>query len=526
MKPTHLLFPLVLVALLTPVAFTSDIVTVTGGQIRGTTEGGDVAVYKGIPFAASTAGENRWKAPQPVVPWEGVRDCTQFGPVCPQSEYPQGSLYYRPLPPTSEDCLNLNVWTAAKSANNRRPVMVWIHGGALTRGSGEAPTYDGANLARKGVVLVTINYRLGAFGYLAHPALTAESPNGSSGNYGHLDQVAALEWVRDNIAQFGGDPGNVTIFGESAGSWSVCYLQASPLSKGLIHRAIGQSGGVFGIMPFLQQEHLGEQSAESRGLGFANALAGENASLEAMRAKSVDEVLATFATYRGASWRPNVDGHAFVEEVYTTFANGRQHDVPVIVGSNADEGTTLAAGGPQNKEQFVAMATRMYGALADDFFAVYNVQEDADARPAYLASFRDSAFTWQMRMWARMMANVQSPAYVYFFTRVPPRPDSDRYGAYHAAEIMYVFDNLHLAQYPLQKEDETVAEALSQYWVNFAKTGNPNSEGLPQWKPFSAQTEPYLEIGDEILPKNQLLTDEIEFFDKYNATQRAQGGGD
>src|SRR5215470_6504541 len=245
----------------------NDTVRVEGGLISGSVVDG-VRSYKGIPFAAPPVGELRWKAPQPVAAWEGVRECNDFGPDCPQAPYPQSSIYYSAPRKQSEDCLYLNVWTAAK-AGEKRPVMVWIHGGALTRGSGATRAYDGTALAKKGVVLVTINYRLGPFGYLAHPELTAESSNHSSGNYGALDQIAALKWVQKNIAAFGGDPGRVTIFGESAGSWSVNVLVASPLARGLFHRAIGESGA-----QFARNARLGE--AEKGGVALAAAVGADS----------------------------------------------------------------------------------------------------------------------------------------------------------------------------------------------------------------------------------------------------------
>jgi para-nitrobenzyl esterase len=245
-----------------------DSLTIDSGKISGGTAGNDgkVRVFKGIPFAAPPVGKLRWQPPQAAATWQGVRECKEFGNTCPQQPYPAGSIYAQPPQPQSEDCLYLNVWTPAENATAKLPVMVWIHGGALTRGSGSTGIYDGEALARRGVVLVTINYRLGPFGYLAHPALSRESSHSSSGNYGVLDQIAALEWVSRNIAAFGGDPGRVTIFGESAGSWSVCALVASPLSKGLFHRAIGQSGGCFAPMQYLKEARNGQPRKQAKAL--------------------------------------------------------------------------------------------------------------------------------------------------------------------------------------------------------------------------------------------------------------------
>src|SRR5215475_7424181 len=265
----------------------NDTVRVEGGLTSGSVVDG-VRSYKGIPFAAPPVGEMRWKAPQPVAAWEGVRECNDFGPDCPQAPYPQSSIYYSAPRKQSEDCLYLNVWTAAK-AGEKRPVMVWIHGGALTRGSGATRAYDGTALAKKGVVLVTVNYRLGALGYLAHPELTAESPHHSSGNYGFLDQVAALQWVHQNIAAFGGDPNRVTVMGESAGSWTVSLLVASPLSRGLFHRAVGESGGRFGPQAYLHDDRNGFPAAEKVGLEFAKAAGAD--SIAALRALPPEKIL-------------------------------------------------------------------------------------------------------------------------------------------------------------------------------------------------------------------------------------------
>ncbi|HMB27662.1 MAG TPA: carboxylesterase family protein, partial [Blastocatellia bacterium] len=422
----------------------NDTVRVEGGLISGSVVDG-VRSYKGIPFAAPPVGELRWKAPQPVAAWEGVRECNDFGPDCPQAPYPQSSLYYSAPRKHSEDCLYLNVWTAAR-AGEKRPVMVWIHGGALTRGSGATPTYDGTALAKKGVVLVTVNYRLGPLGYLAHPELTAESPNRSSGNYGALDQVAALKWVQKNIAAFGGDPGRVTIFGESAGSWSVNVLVASPLARGLFHRAIGQSGGTFGPMAYLKEDREGRASAEKMGEAFAKAAGAD--SIKALRAQPAEKIVEVFNNDpEGKKFRtqPNVDGWALPDEIRNIFAQGNQNDAPVIVGSNANEMTTLTvpAAVPKTTEDYRKRVETQYGAAVKEFDAVYPVNSEADIAAAYLGGLRDVTFTLPMRTWARMTATGRSKAYLYFFSHVPPNPNSKYLGAYHAGEIVYVFNNLN-----------------------------------------------------------------------------------
>ncbi|MBI2824613.1 MAG: carboxylesterase family protein [Planctomycetia bacterium] len=502
----------------------ADTIQVEGGKIGGATSADGVRSYKGIPFAAPPVGQRRWQPPQPVVPWAGVRDCQQFGPVCPQLAYPAGSIYAQAPQKQSEDCLFLNVWTAAKSAEETRPVMVWIHGGALTRGSGSIPPYDGTSLARGGAVVVTCNYRLGPLGFLAHPALSKESDHGSSGNYGMLDQIESLRWVQKNIAHFGGDPTRVTIFGESAGSWSVCYLVASPLAKGLFHRAIGQSGGAFGLMPFLKEDRHGTPSAEKTGERVAAALGCDKADdpAAAMRAKTAEELLSA-AESTGARLRPNVDGWLLPDDVHGIFTAGRQNDVPVIVGSTADEGTTLfAALVPKTKDAYVAGARAKYGDLADEFLKVYPANEDADVRAAFLASMRDEWFTWEMRTWARLTERAGGKAYQYFFSHVPPSPNHAQIGAYHAAEILYVFNNLPKVDWPFSDADRKLAENVSSAWIRFADTGNPNGGGLPQWTSYDASSQYYLEFGDTIEPHRELLKAQCDFFDRYYAAKRAE----
>ena len=494
----------------------TNTVKVEGGMISGTTAEG-VRSYKGIPFAAPPTGDRRWKAPQPVISWEGVRACDTFGPECPQAPYPAGSIYARPAEKQSEDCLYLNVWTAAK-AGDKRPVMVWIHGGALTRGSGANPAYDGAALAKKGVVLVTINYRLGPFGYLAHPELTAESLQRASGNYGVLDQVAALRWVQKNIAAFGGDARRVTIFGESAGSWSVNVLVASPLAKGLFQRAIGESGAAFSRNAYLKEDRgSGLPSAEKVGLAFQKAAGAD--SLKALRDLPAEKIVALANDDpEGKKFRtqPNVDGWVLPDEIRNIFAQGKQNDVPVIVGSNANEMTTLTvpATVPKTLADYHKRMATQYGEVMTDFDAVYPAASDAEVPAAYLASLRDTAFTLPMRTWARMTATGRSKAYLYFFSHAPPGPQSKLLGAYHAAEIVYVFNNLKQVNRPFEQADQQLADVMSSYWVNFATTGDPNGKGLPRWTPYDSNAEPYLEFGDAPQSRNHLLKPQLDFLER------------
>jgi para-nitrobenzyl esterase len=494
-----------------PVFAAGDSVRVDTGLLSGIA-GRDpaVRVYKGIPYAAPPVGDFRWRSPKPVASWQGVRDAHEFSEQCMQTPYPATSIYRSAPQPTSEDCLYLNVWTAAKSAGERRPVMVWIHGGALTRGSGSTTAYDGESLAKKGVVLVTINYRLGVFGFLAHPELTKESDRNASGNYTLLDQIAALEWVKKNIGGFGGDPKLVTIFGESAGSWSVNYLMATPLAKGLFQRVIGESGGAFGPMRKLAEaEETGKKFAASVGAG----------SIADLRSKPAEELLKASAT---SSFPPNVDGWMLPTDVYTIFASGKQNDVPLLAGSNADEGTSLSPW-PANGSAagFIAQIHARFGADADAFLKLYPAGNDEEAKASHYASFRDSSFGWQMRTWVRLATKTgQSKAYLYYFSRVPPGPESSRYGAYHASEIAYVFDNLDLLKRPFEDPDHRLAEAMSSYWVNFAATGDPNGKGLAKWPAYRQGEDVAIELGDRVKPVGNLHQAALDLLDAHNASLR------
>jgi para-nitrobenzyl esterase len=500
-----------LLAATLPLLALPDTIKTEGGLVKGApgrTPG--VMVFKGIPYAAPPVGDLRWKAPKAAARWEGVREAKEFSPNCMQQPYAPGSLYYQPPSPQSEDCLYLNIWSAAKSARERRPVMVWIHGGALTRGSGSAPTYDGEALARKGVVLVTINYRLGVFGFFAHPALTKESDRNSSGNYGILDQIAALEWIQKNIAAFGGDPKRVTIFGESAGSWSVNLLVATPLSRGLFHRAIGQSGGRFNTsISLADAEKAGAKIAAALGVSGGDELAQ-------LRAKSAEDLLK-----QNSLAGPAVDGWMLPASVREMFESGRHNDVPVIVGSNADEGTAFVTPAMiQSPEAYKATAERRYGADSAEYLKLYPGSTQEEVATSTLNSMRDQTFMWQMRTWARLAsAKGKSKAYLYFFTRVPPGPESKRYGAFHAAEIAYVFGNLQ-APRPWEETDRKLSDMMSSYWVNFATTGDPNGKGLPKWPAYDTAADEHMEFGDTVAVRRNLNRAALDFLDSFFAKSR------
>jgi para-nitrobenzyl esterase len=512
------------------------VVTVEGGKVSGAPVAGadGVWTYKGIPFAAPPVGRLRWRPPQPVAKWEGVRDATSFAPACMQVHRGGDgfmteiiAFYGLNIDRTSEDCLYLNVWSGAQPGAPA-PVMVWIHGGGLTAGHGGEATYDGTSLAKRGVVVITINYRLGPLGYLAHPLLSAESEQHASGNYGTLDQIAALKWVQQNAAAFGGDAGRVTIFGESAGSWSVNHLVASPLAKGLFHRAIGQSGGGFGSFGTAYPK----QEMEAAGEAFAQALLGRNEppTLDGLRARTAAEVMAVPATIGRSS--ANVDGWVFPDTIYNIFSAGRQNKVPVIVGSNADEGASLGAGGPVpiTLAAYRKAARDTYGDLANRFLAVYPASNDAEALQGRIQSYTDQSFGWEMRTWARMMENVDSKAYLYFFSRVPPAPDGKQFGAFHAAEIIYVFENLGKSPNPYANRayddtDRALSRLMASYWVNFATNGDPNGPGLPAWPAYTTKSDEALEFGDTVKVRAGIRKDRLDFTDRVYESRRRPDAG-
>jgi para-nitrobenzyl esterase len=509
-------------------------VTTASGPVTGAPVADDptVLVWKGIPYAAPPVGELRWKPPAPAPSWQGARDATAFSKACWQPDPVPGSFYGSGAVERSEDCLYLNVWSAAKKSDEARPVMVWVHGGALVTGSGGSPWYDGTALAQKGIVSVTINYRLGPMGFLAHPALSAESSPPSSGNYGILDQIAALRWVRDNIGAFGGDPQNVTIFGESAGSWSICYLQATPLARGLFHRAIGESGGVCDPMRKLAEPAGELEPAEAAGVRLAKALGVEgDATAAALRAKTPEEIFDTMAENggRGAFWfRPNVDGWVYPQPIHDLFASGQHSDVPLMVGSNADEATALfEAAAPATVAAYRKAVESRYGEFAKDVLAAYPAASDADAKTAFFDLQGDDVFAWQMRTWARLAsAPKTSPVFLYYFSRVPPGPEAEKYGSYHAAEIVYAFDNLKKGRaHTWQPADEALAATMSAYWVSFAKDGDPNEEGLPPWPRYDIATDQALELGDEVRVLDALKKDRLDVLDRFYESERLKAAG-
>ena len=500
------------------------------GQLGNSTESSPgVRAFKGIPFAAPPVGALRWKEPQPVAKWDGVRDASKFGNVCIQPDGagrgPKGlNIAVGPgSPPQSEDCLYLNVWTGARAAAERRPVMVYFFGGAFTEGAGSIPLYDGDALAKKGAVVVTMNYRLGPFGFFVHPALTADSPHKASGNYGLADMVASLKWVQSNIAAFGGDPSNVTVFGQSAGAMAIGSLVSSPETKGLFQRAIGQSGSWMGLGPSPAMNTRAR--AEEVGKGLADAAGAMTA--EQLRAMPAADVTAKLRSGSGMI----VDGWIIPQDPSDVFAAGKQNAVDVLVGSNRDD---LSFGPPRTTtpEQFAQGAAPRWGALADQYLKLYPHATDAEATKSQADSANDGAF-WHMRLFADDQKKLGKQAWLFFFAQNPPAPSGQPpFPAAHASELPYVFNNLGKAPlFPDPSDsalaaasapDKKVADQMSSYWVNFARTGNPNGSGLPTWQDHRVGDSDRAIILDanpssEKLPAKARL----ELYDKLYAQMRA-----
>lgn len=456
------------------------------GRVEGTVSAdAKVHVFKGIPFAAPPMGALRWKAPEPVAPWEGIRKATEFGPRCMQARV-YSDMVFRDSGP-SEDCLYLNVWTPSVSSRARLPVMVWIYGGGFEAGSASEPRQDGEDLAKKGVVVVSFNYRLGVFGFFCHPELTKESSHNASGNYGLLDQVAALQWVQRNVLDFGGDPENVTIFGESAGSFSVSALMASPLATGLFQRAIGESGAFFGDT--LRQQPLALAEAADR--KFAESEGWH--SLDALRAQPADVLLAAAGKPGTTTFKPCVDGYFLPDYVRSIFESGRQSQVPLLAGWNADEGDfkSFFAGAEPTAANFVARAHTRFGDRADEFLRLYPAATDEQARRSAQDLDGDRFIAFSTWKWIDLQATTgHSRVFRYEFDDAPPAAKDDAQssrGAYHSAEIEFVFQALASKKLPWRPEDEQTSDLMSSYWTNFAKTGDPNGPGLPHWPEYSSR---------------------------------------
>lgn len=477
-----LLFPLTIFA-----AASAPQVKTRLGIVEGK-EDGAVQAFLGIPYAVPPVGDLRWKPPVRTAKWKGVRKATDFGPHCLQGKV-FGDMNFRDSG-GSEDCLTLNVWAPAKRTSAKLPVMVWIYGGGFVAGTTSEPRQDGTNLAQQGVIVVSMNYRLGVFGFLVHPELAKESGRNSAGNYGLLDQVAALRWVHDNIDAFGGDPANVTIFGESAGSFSVSSQMASPLSRGLFQKAIGESGAAFSRSG-LSFEPL--STREEKDLKLVSEKLGVS-KLAELRALPSEKLLQAFGKPGpdGFAFGPDVDGYFLPESVAAIFAAGKQNDVPLLAGWNHDEGSFEVAFSPQKPtaESMKAAAEKDFVDKATEFLKLYPVDTAEQMLRSALDYASDRFISFSTWDWMEAQSKTgKQPIYRYRFDLGPPPANANapKLGAYHSAEIEYVFGQLDSkAGIPWRAEDRQLSEQMQKYWTNFAKTGDPNGTGLPEWPKYSA----------------------------------------
>ncbi|MGH9716858.1 MAG: carboxylesterase/lipase family protein [Candidatus Acidiferrales bacterium] len=493
-----------------PVLVAGAPIHTTSGRVSGVALSHGIEVFKGIPFAAPPVGNLRWRPPQPALPWRGVRQADHFGPPCMQSSSPrrQGpwtQVFESQLRP-SEDCLYLNIWTTAKRPTALRPVMVWIYGGAFTGGAGSVAIYDGAELALKNVVVVNFNYRLGAFGFLAYPGLTDESSHHSSGNYGLLDQIAALQWVQRNIAAFGGAPHKVTIFGQSAGGMSVWALMQSPLARGLFARAITMSGeGVIPIPSSIAHRSLAE--AEKEGQQFAAKLGAR--SVARLRGAPADRIVQASGRI---SWMPIFDGWVLRADWHPP------HEVCVISGMVADDmGIGYYGNSPPSPVTLGALRSTLKDACGSELATcqkLYPADNNRQAAQMRLTALQDRARV-SLYKWAVQQAQDSPQVYIYYFNRKIPWPQHPEYGVFHSSELPYVFDNLRLLRRPWQPVDQRIADEMSSYWTNFAKTGSPNASGLPKWPAFRPRNESVMQLGARMEPIPLASTAQLRFWIDY-----------
>jgi para-nitrobenzyl esterase len=506
-----------------PPAADPNVVRTHDGPVSGVIDSQGVTSYKGIPFAAPPVGNLRWRAPQPVAHWTEVRKADHFGNACFQMKDGSRLPWTEPFMeqgPVSEDCLYLNVWTAAKSPGDRRPVMVFLYGGGFIEGSGSVAVYDGTNLARRSVVVVNLNYRVGPLGFLVHPELTKESSHGSSGNYGLLDQIAALQWVHKNIAVFGGDPERVMIFGQSAGASSVYDLMQSPLAKGLFSRAIAESGmRIFAsageIQPALvDREQMGTRWAESRG---AHSLAELRALSPNALFKSAGEGAPALSN------QPVADGW-----VLPTPGSAPPNEVPLIVGMVADDlGVSTAYSGPGQKQSMAAYrdaAQKKYAGMADEFLKLYPVTSDESAAAMLKEAARDQARV-SIDLWSATQVKRSGKVFTYFFDRAIPWPEHPEFGAFHTSEVPYVFNNLELTRHPFEPVDQKVSEAVSSYWMNFAASGDPNGKSLANWPAYAPDAHKTMELGVKMGAMPEAATPERLAFQIAYLKKSAQTSG-
>ena len=499
------------------------IVNAPAGNMEGRIEG-ELRVFRGIPYALPPVGPARWTPPRPMPRWEGVRSAFEFGPACIQRKALPGSIYAVDAddpPPVSEDCLTLNIWAPADARD--APVFFWIHGGSLAIGASREPVYDGARMAATGIVVVSINYRLGAFGYLAHPELSAESPLGISGNYGLLDQIEALRWVRRNIDAFGGDPSNVTIAGESAGGLSVMYLMAAPAARGLFAKAIAQSAYMIST-PELKERRFGSPSAEEIGAHVAATLRAPNiAALRVMDAQTLIEALPA------AGYAPfgTIDGHVLPRQLVDVFDGGEQAPVPLLAGFNSGEIRSLrflAPSPPATAAEYESIIRDRYFDLADEFLRLY---PSADMQESLLATARDAMYGWTAERLVRKQAALGLPSFLYFFDHGYPAADAAGLHGFHASELPYVFGTLDRTssvwpKIPATRRETGLSDAMIGYWSSFARTGQPQAANAPEW-PAYGSTGAIMAFEDAPHPSECLAPGVYALHEEVVRRRRASG---
>lgn len=496
------------------------VVRAPAGAVKGESSG-SINVFKGLPYAQPPVGAARWKPPVEMPVWTGVRDATQFGPACIQPKARSGSIYAWDLGATSEDCLFLNV--LAKQGVSNAPVMVWIHGGALMTGSGSEPMYDGTKLAQRGVVVVSVNYRLGVLGYLAHPQLSAESKDNLSGNYGLLDQIEALRWVKRNIAAFGGDPSNVTIAGESAGALSVMYLMASPPARGLFHKAIAQSAYMIST-PELKQARFGEVSAEAIGTRILSSLGAQD--LAALRA--IDpEKLRDAAAQAGYFPLGTIDGRVLPRQLVDVFDRGEQARVPILAGFNSGEIRSLrmlAPPVPANAVTYETAIRERYGDLADQFLKLY---PSAQLEDSILATARDALYGWTSERLVSKQTALGQSGFLYLFDHGYPAAEAAGLHAFHASELPYVFGTADRTpslwpKVPSTPAETKLSDAMLDYWTSFVRSGEPSAAGQARW-PAYGSTRSYMTFAGEPRPGTHLMPGMYELNEQVVCRRRASG---
>jgi para-nitrobenzyl esterase len=488
-----------------------DTIRVSQGLLAGiNSSDGQIRIYKGVPYAAPPVGDLRWQEPQAPQHWKGIRMADHYANSAMQATGARNpwTAEFINDQPVSEDCLYLNIWAPKRQKGKKFAILVYIHGGGYTEGSGSTSITDGENLARKGIIVININYRLGIFGFFAHPELTSESVHHSSGNYGLMDQLAALKWIHENVSAFGGDPERVTVCGQSAGAGCVHDLVVSPLVKGMISGGIAESGS--DLVP--RTPMLTLPQAEKACSDFAASIGLH--SLKQLRALPANQLLALTKKLPGVL-RPIIDGWFLPQSVPAIYREGKQNDVPILTGINADEGSAKSNYGKLSAEEFKKQSQQLYGDMYNEFEQLYPAATDTEAAKAQIESARDfglaSTYLWA----AAHIKTSRAHTYTYYFNHPIPWPQFPQYGVFHSSEIPYVFSNLNRLNRPWEPADRQLSETMSSYWINFINSGNPNGANLPTWPQISFNTDQTLYIDVITEPKTVLPSNKMRFFQDF-----------